>query len=99
MTSERGDGKVAKYSVRCRLKSGDVSYIFDFAEVDSIIVDQEYLPLLDDFKKTHPNVRLIIDLVRTLGRGFISFISILTPYSRTRTPRKALARVLLMRLL
>ncbi|KAI1360638.1 2-succinylbenzoate-CoA ligase [Xylaria arbuscula] len=48
--------------VNYRLKSEDVSYIFDFAEVDSIIVDQEYLPLLDDFKKTHPGVRFIVDL-------------------------------------
>ncbi|KAI0909842.1 2-succinylbenzoate-CoA ligase [Ustulina deusta] len=55
--------------VNYRLKSGDVSYIFDFAEVDSIIVDQEYLPLLDDFKKTHPNVRLIIDLATDATEG------------------------------
>ncbi|KAF2969233.1 hypothetical protein GQX73_g4343 [Xylaria multiplex] len=47
--------------VNYRLKSDDVTYIFDFAEVDSIIVDQEYLSLLDDFKKTHPDVRFIID--------------------------------------
>jgi hypothetical protein len=33
--------------------------------VDSIIVDREYLSLLDDFKKSHPNVRLIVDLVST----------------------------------
>ncbi|KAI8634955.1 AMP-binding domain-containing protein [Xylariaceae sp. FL1651] len=48
--------------VNYRLKSDDVTYIFDFAEVDSIIVDQEYLPLLDDFKKSHPNVHFIVDL-------------------------------------
>ncbi|KAI0449524.1 AMP-binding domain-containing protein [Xylaria acuta] len=45
-----------------RLKPNDITYIFDFSEVDSIIVDQEYLPLLDDFKKNHPKVRFIIDL-------------------------------------
>ncbi|KAI0402605.1 AMP-binding domain-containing protein [Xylaria palmicola] len=49
------------YSKR-RLKPDDVTYIFDFAEVDSIIVDQEYLPLLADFKRSHPNVRFITDL-------------------------------------
>ncbi|KAI1345916.1 2-succinylbenzoate-CoA ligase [Xylaria sp. FL0043] len=48
--------------VNYRLKSDDVSYILEFAEVDSIVVDQEYLSLLDDFKKNHPNVRLIVDL-------------------------------------
>ncbi|KAK5632042.1 hypothetical protein RRF57_007756 [Xylaria bambusicola] len=55
--------------VNYRLKSEDLSYIFDFAEVDSIIVDQEYLPLLDDFKKTHPNVRFIIDLDTEATQG------------------------------
>ncbi|KAI1433986.1 AMP-binding domain-containing protein [Xylaria sp. CBS 124048] len=48
--------------VNYRLKPDDVTYIFDFAEVDSIIVDQEYLTLLDDFRKTHPRVRFIVDL-------------------------------------
>ncbi|KAI0549466.1 AMP-binding domain-containing protein [Xylaria curta] len=48
--------------VNYRLKPDDVTYIFDFGEVDSIIVDQEYLPLLDDFKKSHPKVRIIVDL-------------------------------------
>lgn len=49
--------------VNYRLKADDVTYIFDFAQVDSIIVDAEYISLLDDFKKSHPNVRLIVDLV------------------------------------
>ncbi|KAI0382735.1 acetyl-CoA synthetase-like protein [Hypomontagnella monticulosa] len=48
--------------VNYRLKPDDITYIFDFAEVDSIIVDQEYLPLLDGFKKSHPNVTFIVDL-------------------------------------
>ncbi|KAI1752408.1 AMP-binding domain-containing protein [Xylaria castorea] len=47
--------------VNYRLKPDDVTYIFDFGEVDSIIVDQEYLPLLDDFRKSHPKVRFIVD--------------------------------------
>jgi hypothetical protein len=52
-----------------RLKPDDVTYIFDFAGVDSIIVDQEYLPLLDDFKKSHPDVRFIVDFVSILYQG------------------------------
>ncbi|KAI8960283.1 acetyl-CoA synthetase-like protein [Daldinia sp. FL1419] len=48
--------------VNYRLKPDDITYIFDFAEVDSIIVDKEYLPLLDGFKKNHPNVSFIVDL-------------------------------------
>ncbi|KAI1082375.1 acetyl-CoA synthetase-like protein [Whalleya microplaca] len=52
-----------------RLKPEDISYIFDFAEVDSIIVDHEYLPLLDDFKKSHPNVPFIADLDTDITEG------------------------------
>ncbi|KAI0841439.1 AMP-binding enzyme [Hypoxylon sp. FL0890] len=48
--------------VNYRLKPDDITYIFDFGEVDSIIVDKEYLPLLDDFKKSHPHVHFIVDL-------------------------------------
>ena len=47
----------------CRLKQEDITYIFDFAEVDSIIVDHEFVSLLDGYKKTHPQVPLIIDNV------------------------------------
>ncbi|KAI1818822.1 AMP-binding domain-containing protein [Poronia punctata] len=55
--------------VNYRLKPDDITYIFDFAEVDSIIVDQEYIPLLDDFKKGHPNVRFIVDLDTDANEG------------------------------
>ncbi|KAI0202764.1 AMP-binding domain-containing protein [Astrocystis sublimbata] len=47
--------------VNYRLKPDDITYIFEFGEVDSIIVDSEYLPLLDDFKKANPKVQLIVD--------------------------------------
>ncbi|KAH6661350.1 AMP-binding enzyme [Truncatella angustata] len=47
--------------VNYRLKPDDITYILDFAEVDSIIVDQEYISLLDEFKKAHPGVKIIID--------------------------------------
>lgn len=45
------------------MKPEDITYIFDFAQVDSIIVDHEYVSLLDDYKKTHPNTPLIVDNV------------------------------------
>ncbi|KAI0481630.1 AMP-binding domain-containing protein [Xylaria cf. heliscus] len=48
--------------VNYRLKPDDVTYIFNFGEVDSIIVDKEYLSLLDDFKKKYPKIRFIVDL-------------------------------------
>ncbi|KAK8848800.1 AMP-binding enzyme [Apiospora arundinis] len=47
--------------VNYRLKSADVTYIFDFAEVDCIIVDHEYVDLLDEFKQGHPGVPFIVD--------------------------------------
>ncbi|KAI1654285.1 acetyl-CoA synthetase-like protein [Daldinia decipiens] len=48
--------------VNYRLKPDDITYIFDFAQVDSIIVDNEYLSLLDGFKESHPDVPFIVDL-------------------------------------
>lgn len=47
--------------VNYRLKSEDISYIFQHSEVEVIIVDREFLPLLDGFKKERPGIRLIID--------------------------------------
>lgn len=47
-----------------RLKPDDIAYIFEFAEVDSIIVDHEFVGLLDLFKERHPNIPLIIDSVK-----------------------------------
>ncbi|KAI1180085.1 AMP-binding domain-containing protein [Nemania sp. FL0916] len=55
--------------VNYRLKPDDITYIFNFAEVDSIIVDQEYLHLLDDFKKTYPNVQFIVDFDTDVTEG------------------------------
>ncbi|KAI0181014.1 acetyl-CoA synthetase-like protein [Hypoxylon sp. FL1284] len=55
--------------VNYRLKQDDITYIFDFAEVDSIIVDQEYLPILEAFKKSHSNVPLIVDLDTDVTEG------------------------------
>lgn len=48
--------------VNYRLKQDDIAYIFDFAEVDCIVVDEEYVHLLDAYRKNHANVPLIIDL-------------------------------------
>lgn len=44
-----------------RLKPDDIAYIFDFAEVDCIIVDKEFVGLLGDYKKKHPKVPFIVD--------------------------------------
>ncbi|EEU46125.1 uncharacterized protein NECHADRAFT_60360 [Fusarium vanettenii 77-13-4] len=45
-----------------RLKPDDISYIFDFAEVDCIVVDNEFVGLLDLYKEKHQNVPFIVDL-------------------------------------
>lgn len=47
-----------------RLKEDDIAYIFDFAEVDCIIVDAEFEDLLGAYKRKHPKVPLIVDTVR-----------------------------------
>lgn len=46
-----------------RLKEDDIEYIFNFAEVDCIIVDQEFENLLGAYKRNHPKVPLIVDYV------------------------------------
>lgn len=53
--------------VNYRLKQEDIAYIFDFAEVDSIIVDAEFVHLLDGYLKTHADTPIIIDNVGYLA--------------------------------
>lgn len=50
--------------VNYRLKQEDIAYIFDFAEVDSIIVDAEFVHLLDVYRKDHGGTSIIVDNVR-----------------------------------
>ncbi|KAK2000945.1 AMP-binding enzyme [Colletotrichum falcatum] len=58
--------------VNYRLKPDDITYIFDFAEVDSIVVDHEFVSLLDDFKAKHPKVPFIIDTDTDATEGELS---------------------------
>ena len=55
-----------------RLKKEDITYIFTFSEVEVIIVDVEYLPLLEDFRETKPGVKFIIDTDTDAIRGALS---------------------------
>ncbi|RMJ28183.1 AMP-binding domain protein [Aspergillus sp. HF37] len=48
-------------AVNYRLKAEDVAYIFTHSEADVIIADQEYLPLLDAYRKEKPSVPVIVD--------------------------------------
>lgn len=49
--------------VNTRLKPEDIAYIFDFADVDSIVVDVEYEYLLEAYKRDHRTVPIIVDTV------------------------------------
>ncbi|KAL8951052.1 MAG: hypothetical protein Q9222_002945 [Ikaeria aurantiellina] len=47
--------------VNYRLKEEDITYIFEHANVDTIIADHEFLPLLNSFIKAHPNTPILVD--------------------------------------
>ena len=44
-----------------QLDIDDIEYIFDHSNVDAIIVDREFVGLVDGYKKNHPTVELIVD--------------------------------------
>ena len=48
-------------AVNYRLKSEDITYTFEYAKVDSIVVDAECVGLLDDYRSRNPGVKFIID--------------------------------------
>lgn len=55
-----------------RLKPDDVSYIFAHSDVEMIIVDEEYVSLLDQFKREHPNIPFVIDTDADATEGELS---------------------------
>ncbi|TVY25888.1 Acetate/butyrate--CoA ligase AAE7, peroxisomal [Lachnellula hyalina] len=59
-------------AVNYRLKVEDVTYIFEFAEVEVIIVDEEYIHLLDDFRSKNPSIPFIIDTDTDATEGQLS---------------------------
>ncbi|TVY54682.1 putative acyl-activating enzyme 6 [Lachnellula cervina] len=59
-------------AVNYRLKVEDVTYIFGFGEVDVIIVDKEYVHLLDNFRSQNPSVPFIIDTDTDATEGQLS---------------------------
>jgi acyl-CoA synthetase (AMP-forming)/AMP-acid ligase II len=44
-----------------QLDIDDIEYIFDHSNVDTIIVDREFVGLVNRYKKNHPAVKLIVD--------------------------------------
>ncbi|TVY48900.1 putative acyl-activating enzyme [Lachnellula occidentalis] len=59
-------------AVNYRLKVEDVTYIFEFGEVEAIIVDAEYIHLLDDFRSKNPSIPFIIDTDTDATEGELS---------------------------
>ncbi|KAF2788109.1 acetyl-CoA synthetase-like protein, partial [Melanomma pulvis-pyrius CBS 109.77] len=48
-------------AVNYRLKTDDISYIFQHSDVDLIIADYEFAPLLEKFSKERPHVPILVD--------------------------------------
>ncbi|KAJ5551369.1 hypothetical protein N7535_000680 [Penicillium sp. DV-2018c] len=48
-------------AVNYRLKQEDICYIFEHGDVDAIIVDAEYVPLLEVYRSKHPHISIIVD--------------------------------------
>ena len=44
-----------------RLKAEDIGYIFNHAEAEVIIVDHEFVHLLDGFRQRYPDIGLVVD--------------------------------------
>ncbi len=55
-----------------RLKPEDITYIFEHADVEAIIVDAEFLPLLHGFRKANPKIPLIVDADTDATEGELS---------------------------
>ncbi|KAF7589446.1 hypothetical protein BBP40_004283 [Aspergillus hancockii] len=58
--------------VNYRLKEDDIAYIFTHSDVEAIIVDQEFLPLLQTYKASNPNIPIIIDTDTDATEGQLS---------------------------
>lgn len=56
-----GAAGAVSVGVNYRLKPDDIAYIFNHSDVDVIIVDAEYVHLLDKFKELYPNIPFIVD--------------------------------------
>ena len=56
-------------AVNYRLKPDDITYIFNHADVELIIVDSELTPLLRGFTEKHPRIRVISDTDTDASEG------------------------------
>ncbi|KAL8709160.1 MAG: hypothetical protein Q9220_006040 [cf. Caloplaca sp. 1 TL-2023] len=58
--------------VNYRLKAEDITYIFEHADVDTIIVDHEFLSLLEKFIEAHPSIPILVDNDTDATQGELS---------------------------
>lgn len=59
-------------AINYRLKQDDINYIFQHADVDMVIVDAEFVALMEDFKKDKPDVPILIDTDTDATEGELS---------------------------
>ncbi|KAL5357968.1 hypothetical protein BJX96DRAFT_145692 [Aspergillus floccosus] len=59
-------------AVNYRLKEDDISYIFHHSDVEVIIVDKEFEPLLQAYSASKPNIPIIIDTDTDATEGELS---------------------------
>lgn len=62
----------ASLAVNYRLKKEDIEYIFTHADAEVIIVDEEFVPLLDHLRQMKPNLPLIVDTDTDATEGQLS---------------------------
>ncbi|KAB8216578.1 hypothetical protein BDV33DRAFT_152779 [Aspergillus novoparasiticus] len=59
-------------AVNYRLKEDDIAYIFMHSDVEAIIVDQEFLSLLQSYRASKPNIPIIVDMDTDATEGELS---------------------------
>jgi acyl-CoA synthetase (AMP-forming)/AMP-acid ligase II len=54
------------------LKSDDITYIFEHSDAEAIIADAEFVPLLEEFRRKHPHIPIVIDNDSDVTEGQLS---------------------------
>ena len=67
-----GAAGAVNVAINYRLKSDDLTYIFTHSDAEAIIVDAEFVHLLDDFKKANPKIPFIVDTDTDATEGELS---------------------------
>ncbi|KAF2455863.1 hypothetical protein BDY21DRAFT_323682 [Lineolata rhizophorae] len=58
--------------VNYRLKSEDVAYVLEHAGVEVVVVDQEFVGLVEGFRERNPRVRVLVDADTDVVEGELS---------------------------